>query len=259
MPVRTVLLRTFSKLWTASIVVSMVTLILGALVLRRSFALGALSDWIQCILLLSGALSLIPNAIRSRGRLRVFWALLATGMAFWFAYQAMWTYYEVWLHQDVPDLCAGDIVLFLHIVPMMAALALRPHAPQDAYSPRLRRLDFALMMFWWMYLYVFAVMAWQYVVADIPAYDHDLNLLYLIEKLAFLGALFVAWLNSKGGWKTLYANLFGASLIYAASFYLANWALSREAYYSGSFYDIPLALSMAWVTVIGLWSRRDEP
>jgi signal transduction histidine kinase len=259
MPVRTVLLRTFSKLWTASIVVSMVTLILGALVLRRSFALGALSDWIQCILLLSGALSLIPNAIRSRGRLRVFWALLATGMAFWFAYQAMWTYYEVWLHQDVPDLCAGDIVLFLHIVPMMAALALRPHAPQDAYSPRLRRLDFALMMFWWMYLYVFAVMAWQYVVADIPAYDHDLNLLYLIEKLAFLGALFVAWLNSKGGWKTLYANLFGASLIYAASSYLANWALSREAYYSGSFYDIPLALSMAWVTVIGLWSRRDEP
>jgi hypothetical protein len=49
---------------------------------------------------------------------------------------------------------------------MMAALALRPHAPQDEYSTRLRRLDFALMMFWWMYLYVFVVMAWQYVVAE---------------------------------------------------------------------------------------------
>ncbi|MGA7401130.1 MAG: histidine kinase dimerization/phospho-acceptor domain-containing protein [Candidatus Sulfotelmatobacter sp.] len=237
----------------------MATLILGALLLPRSFALGAISDWIQCVLLLSGALSLIPNAVRSHGRLRVFWALLATGMAFWFSYQAMWTYYEVWLHQDVPDLCAGDIVLFLHIVPMMAALALRPHAPQDDYSPRLRRLDFALMMFWWMYLYVFAVMAWQYVVANVTAYDNDLNLLYLIEKLAFLSALLVAWVKSKGRWKTLYANLFGASLVYAASSYLANWALSRQSYYSGSLYDIPLAISMAWITGIGLWLPGDEP
>jgi len=43
-------------------------------------------------------------------------------------------------------LCAGDIILFLHIVPMMAALALRAHAPQEEYSARLRRLDFTLMM-----------------------------------------------------------------------------------------------------------------
>ena len=259
MPSRTVFLRASTKLWTAAVAACVATLILGALFLPRSFALGAFSDWIQCVLLLSGALSLIPNAIRSRGRLRVFWALLASGMAFWFSYQAMWTYYEVWLHQDVPDLCAGDIVLFLHIVPMMAALALRPHAPQDDYSPRLRRLDFALMMFWWMYLYVFAVMAWQYVVANVTAYDNDLNLLYLIEKLAFLSALLVAWIKSKGRWKTLYANLFGASIVYAVSSYLANWALSRQSYYSGSLYDIPLAISMAWITGIGLWLPGDEP
>jgi hypothetical protein len=47
----------------------------------------------------------------------MFWMLLATGVAFWFSYQLMWTYYEVWLRQDVPDLCAADIILFLHIVP----------------------------------------------------------------------------------------------------------------------------------------------
>ena len=253
------MLRATSKLWTAAVMGCVATLILGALFLARSFALGAMSDWIQCILLLSGALSLIPNAIRSRGRVRVFWALLATGMAFWFSYQAMWTYYEVWLRRDVPDLCAGDLVLFLHIVPMIAALALRPHAKQGDYSPRVRRLDFALMMFWWMYLYICAVMAWQYVVANVTAYDNDLNLLYLIEKLAFLSALLVAWIESKGRWKILYANLFGASLVYAVSSYLANWALSREGYYSGSLYDIFLAVSMAWITGIGLWLPGDEP
>ena len=251
--------RAYSKFWIACVAACLAALILGALVLHRSFTLTAFSDWIQCILLLSGALSLIPNAVRSHGRLRLFWALLATGMVFWFSYQLMWTYFEVWLRTDVPDLCAGDIIVFLHIVPMMAALALRPHAPQEEYSPRLRRLDFALMMIWWMYLYVFAVMAWQYVVPNIAAYNDNLNLLYLIEKLAFLTALAIAWLNSKGGWRILYANLFGASLLYAASSYFANWALGRHLYYSGSLYDIPLTASMAWITVIGLWTRNDYP
>ena len=259
MALRIVFLRAYSKLWTVAVAACLAALVLGALILHRSFALTAFSDWIQCILLLSGALSLIPNAMRSHGRLRLFWALLATGMAFWFSYQLMWTYFEVWLRMDVPDLCAGDIILFLHIVPMMAALALRPHAPQEEYSPRLRRLDFALMMVWWMYLYVFAVMAWQYIVPNIEAYNGNLNLLYLIEKLAFLSALLVAWMNSKGGWKILYANLFGASLTYGAGSYFANWALGHQAYYSGSLYDIPLTASMAWITVIGLWSRDNDP
>jgi signal transduction histidine kinase len=253
------LLRAYFKLWTGAVAVCLAALILGALILHRSFALTGFSDWIQSILLLSAALSFVPKAVRSNGRLRLFWALLATGMAFWFSYQLMWTYFEVWLRTDVPDLCAGDIILFLHIVPLMAALALRPHAPPEEYSPRLRRLDFTLMMVWWMYLYVFAVMAWQYVVPNIPAYNANLNLLYLIEKLAFLVAMFVAWMNSQGRWKTLYANLFGASLTYAAGSYFANWALGHQAYYSGSLYDIPLTASMAWFTVIGLWSRDDGP
>ncbi len=256
---RTVFLPTYAKIWTAGVAACMAALALGALILHRSFALLALSDWIQCILLLSGTLALIPNAVRSHGRLRLFWALLATGMAFWFSYQIMWTYFEVWLRVDVPDLCAGDIILFLHIVPMMAALALRPHAAQEEYSARLRRLDFALMMVWWMYLYVLAVMAWQYIVPNIEAYNGNLNLLYLIEKIAFLGTLSVAWMNSEHVWKTLYANLFGASLTYAASSYFANWALGHHDYYSGSLYDIPLTASMAWITVIGLWSRDDAP
>ncbi|HTC48065.1 MAG TPA: histidine kinase dimerization/phospho-acceptor domain-containing protein [Candidatus Aquilonibacter sp.] len=237
----------------------MAALILAALILHRSFALTALSDWIQGILLLSATLCFIPRIVQSRGRLRLFWALLASGMALWFSYQVMWSYFEVWLRADVPDLCAGDIILFLHIVPLMAALALRPHAAQDEYSTRLRRLDFALMMVWWMYLYVFAVMAWQYVVPDIPAYNNDLNLLYLIEKIAFLIALFVCWLNSRGRWKLFYANLFGASLTYACSSYVANWAIGRKVYYSGSLYDIPLVASMAWITLIGLRSKEESP
>jgi signal transduction histidine kinase len=234
-------------------------LVLAALILPQSFRLTALSDVIQSLLLFSGTASFIYQAVRSRGRLRLFWTLMATGIAFWFAYQLFWTYFEIWLRRDVPDLFVGDIVLFLHIVPLMAALALRPHAPEQEYAAHLRVLDFALMLIWWVYLYVLAVIPWQYAVANPAAYGHNLNSLYLVEKLAFQGTLFVAWMRSKGGWKTFYASLFGASLLYAASSYIANWALSRHSYYSGSLYDIPLALSMAWITVIGLWTREREP
>jgi len=197
--------------------------------------------------------------VRSRGRLRLFWVLIATGIAFWFIYQLFWTYFEVWLHIDVPDLCAADMILFLHFVPPLAALALRPHAPQDEYAARLRRLDFALMMVWWTYLYIFIVTAWQYVVPDIAAYNNNLNGLYVIEKLAFLGALVLVWRGSRGGWKTLYASLFGASLSYAVISYVANWAINRHIYYTGSLIDIPLAVSMAWITIIGLWTPNLEP
>ena len=248
-----------SKLWTATVAACLATLVVAALFLPRSFGLTALSDVVQCLLLFSGTAALIPQAVQSRGRLRLFWTLIATGIAFWFAYQLFWTYYEVWLRANVPDLCAADMILFMHIVPLMAALALRPHAPQDEYAARLRRLDFALLMIWWGYLYVLIVIPWQYVTADVAAYSDNLNSLYLIEKLAFLSALFLAWTGSKGGWKIFYASLFGASFTYAASSYFANWALSRHVYYSGSLYDIPLAVSMAWISVIGLWTREREP
>lgn len=260
MEMRTVpFLRTYIKLWIGAVTACLAVLAGAALFLPSSFGLTALSDVIQCVLLFSGSMSLLPHAARSRGRLRLFWMLMASGMAFWFSYQLFWTYYEVWLRTSVPDMCAADIVLFLHIVPFMAALALRPHAPQDEYAARLRRLDFALMMVWWIFLYVLIVIPWQYVVPDSGPYGNNLNSLYLIEKVAFLATLAIVWFGSKGGWKVFYASLFGASLIYAGSSYLANWALSRHSYYSGSLYDIPLAISMAWITLIGLTTREREP
>ncbi len=252
-------MRPYSKLWTLGAVAGLATLVLAALVLPKSFRLTAFSDVIQCLLLLSGTLSLLPHALRSRGRMRLFWALITLGMAFWFFYQLLWTYIEVWLRRDVPDLFVGDIVLFLHIVPLMAALALRPHAPQDEYAARLGMLDFALLLVWWFYLYVLIVLPWQYAVADEIAYSKNLNSVYLAEKVAFLIALAIAWAGSRGGWRFFYANLFGASVVYAASSYLANWAISRNNYYSGSLYDIPLAVSMAWITLIGLWTGDHQP
>lgn len=252
-------MRRHYKVWTATVAACLATLILAAVFLPKSFTLTALSDVIQCLLLFSGTMSLIHHVTRTRGRLRLFWALITAGIGLWFCYGLLWVYYEVWLRADVPDLCAGDMILFLHIVPLMAALALRPHAPQDEYAARLRHLDFAMLMLWWIYLYVFIVIPWQYVVPNVGPYNDNLNFLYLIEKIVFLASLVVAWFGSKKGWKTFYASLFGACFTYAASSHIANWAIGRGVYYSGSLYDIPLAISMAWITLVGLWTPEREP
>ena len=234
-------------------------LIGSALLMARSFALTAVSDILQSLLLLSGTAAFIPLAVRSRGRLQLFWLLITLGSFFWFAYQLFWTYYEVLLRRDVPDLCTWDVILFLHIVPMMAGLALRPHVPRDEYAARVGHLDFALLLVWWFYLYVLIVMPWQYVVPDIHAYNRNLNAVYLAEKVVLLAGLLACWLTSTGGWRRLYAGLFGMSVCYSSSSTVANWAIGHKLYYSGSLYDIPLVASMAWVTWIGLSAKVEKP
>lgn len=224
----------------------------------RSFGLTAWSDIIQCLLLVSGAASFLLLALRSQGRNRLFWALNSLGIALWLSYQVFWTYYEVGLNQDVPDLCAWDIVLFLHVVPLMAALALRPHMPRDEYAARVGRLDLMLLLGWWIYLYVLIVMPWQYVVPDIAAYNHKLDQIYNVEKMVLLASLLACWITSRGAWKKLYAALFAANICYAASSTFANWAIAGKSYYSGSFYDIPLVVAMTAFTWIGLTSKAKE-
>jgi signal transduction histidine kinase len=247
------------KIWLTAVTAALATLVVAALVLPRSFRLTALSDLVQCFLLLSGAASFVPLVLRSRGRMRLFWSLITLGITFWLSYQLLWTSYEVVRRRDVPDLYTGDMVLFLNLVPLMAALALRPHVPQDEYAARLGRLDFALLLVWWLYLYVLIVIPWQYVVPDVTAYDHNLNAAYIAEKCVLLAGLAACWISSKGHWRRLYAGLCGVSFCYAASSTLANWAIERKVYYSGSLYDIPLAAAMAGLTWVGLWNRAGEP
>lgn len=241
-----------SRLWVLLACGLVCAQAMASLVLRQGFSLAACSDLVQCVLLLSGAVAVGSNVARSRGRTRLFWMLMTAGVSLWLIYQILWSYFEIVLHQVVPPVFAGDAVLFLHLVPMIAALALQPHEEQDERTVRLGLLDFALLLIWWLYLYVFSVMPWEYAFLKEQAYGNNLNLVYLTEKVVFLVGLGALWLRSRGDWKTIYAQWFGASLVYALSSYVANWAIVRNVYYSGSLYDLPLAASMAWVTGVGL-------
>jgi len=248
-----------SKLWIAVAAGLLCAQAGASLFLHRGFALIALSDIVQFLLLLAGTIALLPNVLATRGRIRLFWALMMLGMAFWLSYQALWTYFEVLMRRDVPNPFVGDVVLFLHLVPMTAALALQPHVQPDDRTTRLGTLDFALLLIWWLYLYLFAVIPWQYVHAYEPSYDYNLNVLYLTEKIVFLAGVGLLWSRSKGSWKIIYLNWFGAGLTYSLGSFIANWALEQKKYYSGSLYDVPLVISMAWVTAIGVLALHSSP
>lgn len=225
----------------------------ASLILRRpSFGLAAFSDFIQCALLLCATYSCVPHILNSSRRVRAFWALMGLGLVAWLAYQSLWTYFEAFRGREVPGIFAGDVILFLHFVPMMAALALQPNVQQDDRELRLGSLDFALLLLWWVYLYIYAVMPWQYAYPDEAAYSHNLNTAYLVEKIAFLAALGLLWWRSSNLWKKIYQHWFLACFLYSSSSYVANWALARNKYFSGSLYDLPLVLSMAWMAVPGL-------
>jgi nitrogen-specific signal transduction histidine kinase len=168
----------------------------------------------------------------------------------------MWNYFEVFKHQDVPDPFLGDVVLFLHLVPMIAALAVLPHLRDDERDERVRMLDFALLLTWWVFIYVYAVIPWQTVQVDEAIYSANFNFAYLTEKLVLLILLAILAYTAHGGWRKLYGQLLGASALYASSSYVATWAIGHKLYYSGSIYDIPLSVSMAWMAVVPLLALR---
>ena len=246
----------WAKAWGIGLVCVVLLQVSASLFSPRSFGLVALSDVLQSVLLLSAAAACIPSIVRNTRRTRLFWTLMCLGFTSWLTYQLLWTYIEVIKQQEVPNLFNGDIILFLHIVPMMAALALQPDVDQHDRDLRLGSLDFALLLLWWVYVYLYAVIPWQYVYASDDAYQHNLNSSYLVEKLALLVGLALLWSRSSGRWRTIYAHWFGAGLLYSVSSFVANWALGRNTYYSGSLYDLPLVISMAWMTVPALLALK---
>ncbi|MBV8892082.1 MAG: hypothetical protein JO266_08975 [Acidobacteria bacterium] len=248
-----------SELWLGVVLALPALQAAAALLLPRGFPLTVISDITQFLLLVSGVTILFLNVLASAGRIRWFWILMSMGIALWLCYQMLWNYFEIGLRQEVPDLFLLDIVLFLHMVPMIAAVALEPHRNEDERVARFGSVDFSLLLIWWIFLYLFAVVPWQYAAPDRMAYNRNLNALYLIEKIVLLTSLAYGWMRSTHAWKTVFGHWFGATATYSLSSYVANLALARNTYYSGSWYDLPLVASLAWVTVIGLIGRRIRP
>ena len=244
--------------WTLTAVLVLVEIAVS-LVVRHSYFLTAFGDITQCVVLLCASLAVFANAKQTERRARLFWALMAMGCGMWMLVQALWTYFEVFERADVPNPFVGDVVLFLHLVPMMGALVVRPDVEQEKSVARLGGLDFTLLFIWWLFLYLFVVIPWQYVWRHDVLYGRSFDILYFAEHAVFLFCAVTAWKTSTGAWRVVYGHLLGAGVLYCISSIAASEAIDKGTYYTGSLYDAPLLISMLWFSAVGLVGQRLAP
>jgi signal transduction histidine kinase len=239
------------QLWFAFSILLIGVAALAARTARPSYALTAFGDLTQLFLVGSTAGVMFANGLASRGRARVFWLFLSLGFAIWFSSLSMWAYFEVWLRRPVPDLPAGDVLLYLKIVPMISAIAVAPHL-EDSTRPRmLGYLDLFLLVAYWLYIYVLWVLCYRIAVNDQGLYNFHFNVIDAIGNQIFLIVLGLSALRTRGPWRVLYMHYFGAAALYTIASMLSNVAIDLDKYYTGSVYDLPLIAALAWFAFLG--------
>ena len=219
---------------------------------RGALSLSTFGNVVQCLVPLLANAGLLLNAGTPHWRRNVFWMLLAMSCTLWMLGQFEWTYYEVYLHRPLPEMYAGDILFFLRGIPMVAALALCPHLKRGEIRLRFGYLDFALLLIWWTFLYVFVVLPWMYATPSLGQYNHTFNLITNIQNMVIVVGWAILWLQSSGAWRIVYANLFGASAVYMYSSLTINIAIDNHRYYTGSLYDLPLLAAFLWFGLAGV-------
>jgi signal transduction histidine kinase len=213
----------------------------------------------SCVPLLANA-GLLINAGTPHWRRNLFWMLLALSCTMWMVGQFEWTYYEVYLRKEVPNPFAGDIIFFLRGIPLIAALSLRPYLKRGELRIGLGYMDFALLLTWWTFLYVYAVLPWMYATPLPARYDYNFTILANIQFVVVMAGFAIFWWKTRGAWRIVCAHLFGASTLYTISSLLTNLAVSRGTYYTGSWYDLLLMTVFFWYALAGgiAYQKRNE-
>lgn len=228
--------------------------------LGQGTALNNFGNIVQCFVPLLANAGLLLNAGTPHWRRNVFWMLLALSCSMWMIGQFQWTYFEVYLHKEVPGLFAGDIIFFLRGIPLIAALGLRPYLQRGEMRAGLGYMDFALLLTWWTFLYVYSVLPWMYAEPLLANYDYNFNLLANVQFTIILIGFGFFWYRTKGAWRVVCAHLFGASALYTVTSMVVNLAVEKNKYYTGSLYDLPLITVFFWYAIAGViaYQKRKE-
>jgi signal transduction histidine kinase len=245
--------------WVPIMAGLLVTHVVVSLRAPAGFGLAAFGNLLQTALLGIATAIAVMNMGVARAHARLFWLAIALGLGLWLAATFMWTWLEVVRRAPVPEPFLGDVVFFIHIVPLMAALAIRPHREHTDRTLDFGGLDFVLLLLWWIYLYMFVVIPWQYVHHDVGLYGLSFRWLYALENLVFLVGVGLLCYRTRGAWRRIYAQFLVAGLTYALGSQVANSAIFGSHYYTGSLYDVPLVMGMAWFAYAGLLALQERP
>lgn len=230
-----------------------------SLTVPRGHALTSIFDLGYFAFMVGTSAAMLANAWSEQGVNRTFWLLMSSGCFLWACDSAAWNYYEVLRQAPVPREWFMNVILFLHLVPMIAAVGLRPHRAER--EPRFRggTLEFLLLLVWWLFLYAFIVFPPQYISPDPALYGRNSAVLYLADTGVLVLVLGIAARGSTAGWRLIYLNLMGASVLYALDSQGVSIAMDTANYYSGSLYDVALIGAVCWLAATALTARQWHP
>ena len=246
-----------SLLWGAGL---LLVFALAPAVFPSPFFRLAMGDLIPLLVIAAACIPCARNALDSRGHTRLFWSLMTAGMVMWAFNQVMWVWFEVVVRKPLPDPFPGDVVLFLHVVPIMAAVAIHPHQAEEREGMLPSALNVFMVLVWWIVVYAFFVFPEEYIVNNIAVSIPRWDVLYLAENVILITASASAFFTSSGAWRDVYRNILCASILYAFSSEAMNAAIERGTYQTGGFYDLPFLaalLGFLWVAVDGRRRLRD--
>jgi len=212
-------------------------------------------DLLPLVILGAAAVVSLKNALDCRGHMRMFWSLMTAGFAMWTLNQAGWAWYELIARKPLPDPFLGDVVLFLHVVPIMGAIAIRPNEADEKEGTLMSGLNVLILLVWWVIVYAFFVFPQEFVFTEVAVYTLRWDLLYLGENLILIGASTSAYFSASGVWRRFYGNIAIASVLYTFASQTLNAAIARGVYRTGGIYDVPFLISIFaffWVA----WSGR---
>jgi signal transduction histidine kinase len=209
---------------------------------------------VQLVLLLLAAGIAGVNAGRSRQAIRLFWAFLAAGLGLWALNLWFWIYYVVWLRAGTTDLSWSSPPLFLHVVLIMAAIAVRPHLKRPRQKPYRATIDFLLLLFFWVFIYAYLQLPYHHTNSELGHYI----ILYSAPNVVLLVFLGLLISRAHSPWKSIYWHLFGASALYALGSLGSNLDTMFHGYHAG-FYEAPLIASECWFVWMTLLGRRLAP
>ena len=254
-------MRVAKSTWT--IVVAWVVFVGGfaaiSLLIPPGAAHDAAADVALCIVPLFANACLLWNASSPYRRQNDFWMLLALGCTLWLAGYLTWTYNALVLNHASYAPSFLDIIFFLHTVPLMAALAMVPHARKMKEVLRYGHMDMLLLAAWWLFLYLFVVVAWSRY-PDGAALERVRDIqVYGLANLVFVAGAGLAAIRAPKGWRAIYANLFGASAVHMASIWSVFHSVVQGNYSPGGLPDLEIMIAFVWFGTAGIVGHRLSP
>ena len=217
----------------------------AAFLLPQGYALALLGDGLQVGLVAAASYFAVRNAARSHSHVRGFWLLVSFGTALWLVSLLLWSTYELLFRRAVPDIPIADILLFVKLVPLTAAIALEPHKSTDSRFRAFGLLDVSILTLYALYLYAFFVYSYRLLPGAVDLYNFHFNIADAIGNQIFALVTAIALFRAQGAWRSLYRWYFFAAAGYCFASDISNVAIDMGRYYSGSLFDVPLTLSLA--------------